>query len=309
MDREIIKRPTPMRYQQPGEYFAEWVLKDTLEEVDYIPQTHLRIWYNNDQGVYSPHHHNAMEIILCIENQCVVQVNGTDYRLNVGDALFVPPDMLHKLIFDEFGVRFIFLVDVDILKNYQDFRTLGPVFVNPFLCMASTQPQIYRAIYSSLMRMTEIYFENNTFWEARIYSHLLETMALIGEASTSSGAPGNYALSESKQWEYFEKFTALLSYIDANYNHELTLDQAARHVGFSKYHFARLFKIHLNTTFHNYLCHKRIQVAQTLLSTDMSVTDIASQVGFNNTTSFCRCFKKIANCSPTEYRIRLYKSD
>ncbi len=309
MDREIKKRPTPMRYQQPGRYFQDWVLNDTREEVDYVPQTHLRIWYNNDQGTYSSHHHSAMEIIVCIENQCIIQANGMAYRLNVGDVLFVPPHMLHELIFEEFGVRFIFLVDIEILKTYQDIRILGPLFMNPFLCTPSTQPQVYRGIYDGLIRMTEIYFANNAFWEVRIYSLLLETMALIGETFFVSNKLGDSVLSEAKHWEYFGKFSALLDYIDANYGQDLTLDQAARYAGFSKYHFARLFKVYTNTTFYNYLCHKRVQAAQTLLSTNISITDIAIRVGFNNTTSFCRCFKKFTNCSPTEYRVKLSTKD
>ena len=48
-----------------------------------------------------------------------------------------------------------------------------------------------------------------------------------------------------------------------------------------------------------------MQVAQSLLSTDTPITNIAIQTGFNNLTSFCRCFRRFTNCSPTEYRMRL----
>ena len=129
MDREIQQRPTPMRYQQPDRFLSDWVLHDTQEDVDYLPQTHLRIWYNNEQGIYNTHHHSAMEIMVCMENQSVVIANGETYRLNVGDILIIPPNMLHKLIFEDFGVRFIYLIDVEILKCYQDFKVIDPVFM------------------------------------------------------------------------------------------------------------------------------------------------------------------------------------
>ena len=93
-----------------------------------------------------------------------------------------------------------------------------------------------------------------------------------------------------------------MNYIDSNYQEDLTLEQVANYIGFSKYHFSRLFEQHTNTTFYDYLSHKRIQAAQALLTMDIPITDIAFQTGFNNLTTFCRCFKKVTNCSPSEYR-------
>ena len=89
------------------------------------------------------------------------------------------------------------------------------------------------------------------------------------------------------------------------------MEQVADYIGFSKYHFSRLFKQHAHMTFHNYLCHKRIQAAQSLLTANMTlpITDIAFQTGFNNLTSFSRCFNKYANCSPTEYRNKLLSEE
>ena len=106
----------------------------------------------------------------------------------------------------------------------------------------------------------------------------------------------------NKHRAHYDKFVSLLTFIDANYQEDLSLEQAADYIGFSKYHFSRLFKLHTNTTFYDYLSHKRVQAAQSLLATDIPITDIAFQTGFNNLTTFCRCFKKCTNCSPTEYR-------
>ncbi len=102
-------------------------------------------------------------------------------------------------------------------------------------------------------------------------------------------------------------FSNLLNFIDTHYADDLTLEQAAEYIGFSKYHLTRLFKQHTNTTFHNYLCYKRIQAAQSLLTEDKNrpITEIAFSSGFNNLTTFNRCFSKYTSCSPTEYRNKL----
>ena len=80
------------------------------------------------------------------------------------------------------------------------------------------------------------------------------------------------------------------------------LETMASYIGFSKYHFSRLFKEHTNSTFYDYLSRKRIQAAQEMLLAGESITSIAFQTGFNNPASFSRCFKKYTKYNPTEFR-------
>lgn len=301
MDNEILRQPTPPQYRQPDCFSVRRVLHDTLEDVDYLPQAHLRIWYNNEQGVYDTHHHSAMEVLLCLEDETVVFAQETTYRLRPGDILLIPPHMLHKLVLERFGARFIFLLDLEPLQSYRDLKLLDPLLMQPFLCTASRCPQSYRPVYDNLLRMTELYFAQDAFWEMQVYALLLDTLCRIARSYFSGSGPD----AEAQDRAYFDKFSDLIRYIDAHYSQDLTLDQAARYLGFSKFHFARLFKVYANTTFYHYLCHKRIQAAQELLSTGASVTEIALRTGFNNPTSFCRCFKRFTRCSPSEYRARL----
>ncbi len=102
------KRETPPKYKQPVTEFVGRNLTGSLEQIDYSPKSHIRIWYNNQVEGYATHHHTAMEMILCIENTYTVIANNKTYHLNVGDILLIPPNMLHKIICQEEGTRFIF---------------------------------------------------------------------------------------------------------------------------------------------------------------------------------------------------------
>lgn len=299
---DLLKRPVPSRYEQP---VSGWTKRNTSgyqENVDFIPKSHLRIWYNNQTEDYPLHHHDALEIIICKENQYTVIAHNHTYHLSVGDILIIPPHMLHEILCDSYGVRFIFLINAAFIKFFQDFKIFDSIFMEPYLCTASLRPDIYQQLYETFMQMADIYFSNNMFWETSIYSMLLKVLEDIGQDYFNKNNNNSKSLSVTKQRERYEDFSRLFQYIDDNYAEELTLEQAANYIGFSKYHFSRLFKQHTNTTFYDYLCHKRIQVAQSLLTTDIPITEIAFQTGFNNLTTFCRCFKKCADCSPTEYR-------
>lgn len=299
------------RYQQPDPNTYVRSLNGPQETVLFLPESHLRIWYNVQLEGYASHYHDALEIIICVEQQYKVDANNRMYTLNVGDILLIPPYMLHELYGSPDGARFIFLIDISMLKCFQDFKTLGPIFMTPFLCTASKHSDIYEYTYSTLMQMAEIYFSHDLFWETSIYSLLINILLTIGRRYFYSHTEDSAQSVGTKQQEYNEIFANLLNFIDAHYTDDLTLEQAANYSGFSKYHFARLFKQHTHMTYHNYLCRKRIQAAQFLLTNDMelTITDIAYRVGFNNLVTFCRCFAKYANCSPTEYRNKLRRDE
>ena len=99
------------------------------------------------------------------------------------------------------------------------------------------------------------------------------------------------------------KFGNLLEYIDTHYTEDLTLEDMADIIGFSKYHFSRLFKQYTNFTFCDYLKHRRIQAAEMLLEQpEYSITEVALQAGFPSISTFNRIFKEYKNCTPTEFR-------
>ena len=108
--------------------------------------------------------------------------------------------------------------------------------------------------------------------------------------------------------EYVTKFGNLLEYIDNHYTEDLTLEDMADIIGFSKYHFSRLFKQYTNFTFCDYLKNRRIQAAEMLLEQpEYSITEVALQAGFPSISTFNRIFKEYKNCTPTEFRTRLLK--
>lgn len=298
---------TTPRYEQPVSNFTERSLNGSQEYVDFIPKSHLRIWYNQQTEGYASHYHNALEIIACAQEPYTVTANNHTYLLQPGDILFIPPFMLHELHGAPYGSRFIFLIGIDMLQCFQDYKMLDPVFMTPYLCTPALRPEIHPHIHELLMKMKDIYFSHDLFWETSIYLLLLDILLTIGRFHyNQNNMEGSHA-ADNNQQKYYEIFAGLLNYVDAHYTEELTLEQVANRIGFSKYHFTRLFKQHTHTTFHNYLCHKRIQAAQAMLTAnrDLPVTDIAFQTGFNNLTSFNRSFNKYTNCSPTEYRNKL----
>lgn len=95
-------------------------------------------------------------------------------------------------------------------------------------------------------------------------------------------------------------------YIQQHYTEQVTLDDIANSIHISKSECCRCFKRAVNITPFEYLMRYRIlQAANKILQNDRettSISELASSVGFNNTSYFNKLFKKYFNCTPTEYR-------
>ena len=97
--------------------------------------------------------------------------------------------------------------------------------------------------------------------------------------------------------------TKAKTYIDENYEKELTLDSVARKIAISPYYLSKLFKDEIGENFIEYLTRLRINQAKKLLEENrFSIKEICMLVGYSDPNYFSRIFKKIEGVTPTEYR-------
>jgi transcriptional regulator GlxA family with amidase domain len=93
--------------------------------------------------------------------------------------------------------------------------------------------------------------------------------------------------------------------MDAASHEEWPVRRLARVSGVSEAHFARSFKDAFGIPPHRYLLTRRIEQAKTLLrDTDLSITEIAFQTGWESLGTFGRTFRDVTGESPGELRAR-----
>lgn len=94
-----------------------------------------------------------------------------------------------------------------------------------------------------------------------------------------------------------------LKYIEKNLNHPITLDEVASHVYLSSYYFSKLFKKEMNVNFINYVNQKKMSLAKEMLKNPrLSIDNIARNLGFTQTSYFCKVFRKEFDVTPKGYR-------
>lgn len=93
--------------------------------------------------------------------------------------------------------------------------------------------------------------------------------------------------------------------MDAASHEEWPVPRLASVSGVSEAHFARSFKGAFGVPPHRYLLTRRIERAKALLrDTELSITEIAFQTGWNSLGTFGRIFRDVTGESPSELRAR-----
>ena len=99
------------------------------------------------------------------------------------------------------------------------------------------------------------------------------------------------------------KFDGIMNYIHSHLDRRITLSELAGRACLTTGHFSKVFKQVMGTTPCLYVQNRRIKQAQTLmLTTDMTISQVAEAVGIFNPAQFTRLFTKITGRKPKDYR-------
>ncbi|WCE28876.1 AraC family transcriptional regulator [Vibrio sp. SCSIO 43137] len=100
-----------------------------------------------------------------------------------------------------------------------------------------------------------------------------------------------------------KKINKLALYLEQNYNCQISLKSTAEHMNMSQSSLHRLFILHFGESFSLRLRKIRLSyAAQWLANTDMPITVICHQAGYQNQSNFNRQFRQYKGATPSEYR-------
>lgn len=99
-----------------------------------------------------------------------------------------------------------------------------------------------------------------------------------------------------------ERLDKIYNHVFSNFDREISLEEIANIASLSVNSFCRYFKSKTNKTFSNFLLEVRIgRACKLLFETDLSISQVCFESGFNNLSNFNRYFKKFMNKTPSQY--------
>jgi AraC family transcriptional regulator len=120
---------------------------------------------------------------------------------------------------------------------------------------------------------------------------------------TLGNKPQIEVLPEGLKRHHLSTIEKARDFLFQNFSQNISLQQLADYCCVSLFHFSRIFKNVMSVSPHQYLSELRLNQAQLLLqSTQLSVTEVGFQSGFNSLEHFTTMFRQRFKCNPTELR-------
>ena len=243
----------------------------------------------------------------CISvNSTVIHGIPGHYTLKEGDIVFNNSNALHS----------------GAMENHQDCSYI-PVTFDPRLIYGFFQSTINSKYVDPVIqdpRLPAVCIDQSETWHSAFREHLLAIISL------DQKKPEFYELDITihlqMMWRLllshityepqdtqenspdYDRLKKILSYIEENYSHPITLKDISGHIHLCESECTRLFKRHMNTTLFTYLQEYRIERSLEDLCKGTQISIVAENAGFSDSNYYSKVFAKVKGCSPREYRKR-----
>lgn len=288
--------------------------KDTLEEVDrkrLLQRGKLITVRPHSRFVDFPEHrHNYVEIMYVVQGSITHYIEGKELVLKKGDVLMLNQHVTHaikKAEYEDIGINFIalpefFEIPLTMLQKKNviaDFvigamRQKNPVS-HYLLFRLKEDPQIENLMENMIESMLHVHQNEDIVNQ---YSMGLVFLYLMNHLEN---------LSHNSSIDYKETIVqAVLEYINSDCKNA-NLTKIAEDTHQSMTVLSKLIKQKTGYKFQELLQRRRFQKAiYLLMETELTVEDIAFEVGYENQSYFYRQFQKRYGMTPAKYR-KLHK--
>lgn len=247
------------------------------------------------------HWHDELEIIYVKSGCLTVSISGESYIGNAGDVFVVSPGNLH-LMGAQTGIvdYFTFLFPL----KYISFRTddmLNDKLLEPLNSgQLMISPRVRGTAKELCEQLIAIYVAKNNESESKITAQIKTKIILL-----------QFILEMWKQGFVIENDTSgrntvekeMVSYVQQNFTGKISLKEFGEQFHLSEKYISRYFKEHFHIALSQYVTYLRLEHAKQLLQdTDIPITEVAMQSGYQNVSYFIRSFKKAYGVSPLKYK-------
>ena len=251
------------------------------------------------------HWHDEFEIIYVRSGFLTVSISGESYIGKTGEAFVVSPGNLH-LMGSQSGTvdYYTFLFPL----KYISFRTddmLDEKLLEPLnsghlmIC-----PRVNDTAKELCEQLIKIYEAKNDESESKITTQV-RTKIILLQFILEMWKKGFVIENDTSGRNTVEK--EMVSYIQQNFTGKISLREFGEQFHLSEKYISRYFKEHFHITLSQYVTYLRLEHAKQLLQdTDIPVTDVAMQSGYQNVSYFIRSFQKAYAVSPLKYRKNNY---
>lgn len=232
--------------------------------------------------------HDSFLLIFCIKGSGIITCEGNENELLPGQAILIDCHRPHSYFSAHMASwEFIWIHFNGVMA--QTYYNL----VNPEGSRI-IEPQDKDSFMGLFMQLSENLSDRDIIG-SMLHSSQIESLLLSAASSRFSFDAISTPIEET--------IKKAVDYLKENYASSVSLDDLCENLHISKYHFVRSFRRIMGIPPYSYLINHRITQAKRLLVTSsLSVEEIAEQTGFKDCAGFISSFKSHVGETPLHYR-------
>ena len=247
------------------------------------------------------HWHRPCEIVRVISGELTVYMNEDDVTVVPNEIVFVNQEIIHGYYPKDCVYEVIDFDADEILRRTSLCKNILHTFTNNQISILPFHPTKTPDLYKITNRLFSLASLQSSEQDLILLSVLFELLGTI--------YVNHHFIDNLKSSTNAKMFKPLLDYIEKSYMNPITLQEMAQVSGMAINRFASSFREFFHQTPIEYLNSYRMERACILLiNTALSITEIAYQCGFNDSSYFVKVFKRYKGVTPKKYRsLYLYK--
>ncbi len=247
----------------------------------------------------SLHWHEDLEFIYVLSGDIGYYVDGEHLVMNAGEGIFVNAKHMHLICNATSGCTLLCIIfPPTVLCATEHMATKR---VNPVL---NTRELSYLLLSEKVAWQKEILEDIRNIYEASLEEK--SEPEILAEIYRLWGILYKYAEVKAEvvcRDENLSLMKQMLDYLYKNYSQKITLKDICTHAGIGKNKCTELFNRYTNMSPMEYLRYYRVEKGVLLLrETDLTVTEIAYEVGFSGASYFAESLRQYRGCSPSQLR-------
>jgi AraC-like DNA-binding protein len=258
---------------------------------------------------FPAHRHDYLEFSYVIDGAGIELINGVKHPMRPGTFTLVLPYEVHELHVST-GDSLKLLncnIGLDVLFGIFSHLGLSKLLMEaddrlpPYVQLEDDEAKLMKSLLDRMYHE----FQGDASWkQALLGAYLIEALALFDRSRRNScKLELSGAGSGEGEGSASERIWQVIHYVHTHYKEDLSLADIAGRFHFSMSHLSELFKKYVGQGFVLFLHEVRIRHALGLLrSTEMSMSEIAYEVGFGSYKTFSRVFRELKGMTPMEFR-------
>jgi len=255
------------------------------------------------------HWHQEMEILLVIKGTIELSIEDRIFLVSANDLVIIPSKFIHSAT-NAYNIHcefYAIVFNLDFLSSHKP-DLIHQLYICPlidsseeFLYVIRKSHALNEKFRKPIYQMLEQYGTMSKGYELGIKAYLYIFLNFL---YTHQVELVNYPMPSFNNTQTHSHICKkIISFIEENFNHKMTLEEISLYVGFEYSYFCRFFKKHFKMSFITYLNLYRVRNAEYyLLHSEKKIIDIAIESGFDDATYFASVFKKITGYTPSNYR-------